>query len=178
MSSLRPLLLVDFDGVLNPFAAPSCPAGLMEYGLDVFPGEDPVRLNRDHAGWLRQLAGDYDLAWASACPEDLSHYCAALIGLDPMPRVPMPSPPFHPDLKVPAVNAFAGDRLVAWLDDAFDEPARAWARQRMVPTLLVDVDPSVGLTYEMVPRLTDWARSHLQSSQGSHAPLLPFLRDS
>jgi hypothetical protein len=90
---------------LNPFAAPSCPRGFVEYGLDRFPGDEPVRLNRDHVGWLRQLASNYDLTWASACPENLNRYCAALIGLDPMPRLPMPTPPFDPDLKVPAVDA-------------------------------------------------------------------------
>jgi len=153
----RPLLLVDFDGVLNPFAAPSCPYGFVEYGVEQFPGEDPVRLNHEHAGWLRQLAAIYDEAWVSACAEDLSHYCGILIGLDPMPKVPMPPPPFDPDLKVSAVDAYAGQRIVAWLDDNFGEPARRWARERSAPTMLIDVDPAIGFTHEMVTRLTEWS---------------------
>jgi hypothetical protein len=36
-----PLLLLDVDGVLNPFAAPACPPGYTEH--EFFPGEDPVR---------------------------------------------------------------------------------------------------------------------------------------
>jgi hypothetical protein len=152
----RPLLLVDFDGVLNPFAAEDCPAGYVEYGLTEFPGEDPVRLNAAHARWLRALWALYDLAWASACPEDLNRHCRDLIGLDPMPRIPMPPTPFHPDDKLPAVDAYVGDRAVAWLDDAFGEAARHWARRRKAPTLLVDVDASIGLTAGAVSTLTDW----------------------
>jgi len=152
----RPLLLVDFDGVLNPFAAARCPTGFTEFGLDEFPGDEPVRLNPDHARWLRDLAPRYEMAWASACPEDLNLYCARLIRLAPMQRVPMPTPPFDPDLKVGAVDAFVGHRAVAWLDDAFGAAARVWARERRGPTLLVDVDPAIGLTLNHIDVLAAW----------------------
>lgn len=47
-ASPRPLLLLDVDGVLNPFAAPACPPGYREHGF--FPDDDPpVRLNDSHA---------------------------------------------------------------------------------------------------------------------------------
>jgi len=105
-------------------------------------------LNAAHAGWLRDLRRFYDLAWASACPQDLNRYCRELIDLEPMPRVPMPPTPFDPDAKVPAVDEYVGDRPVAWLDDAFGEAARRWARARRAPTLLIDVDASIGLTAE------------------------------
>jgi hypothetical protein len=154
-----PVLLVDFDGVLNPFAAADCPPGFTEYGLDEFPGDDPVRLNPAHARWLRELAPLYETAWASACPEDLNFYCERLIELIPMQRVPMPRPPFDPDVKVDAVDAFVGDRAVAWLDDGFGDAAGRWARRRRAPTLLVHVDPATGVTHEVVDLLAAWARS-------------------
>jgi hypothetical protein len=156
---LRPMLLVDFDGVLNPFAAAECPPGFTEYGLDEFPGDDPVRLNPAHARWLRDLAPLYEMAWASACPEDLNLYCGRLIQLSPMRRVPMPVPPFDPDVKVDAIDAFVGQRAVAWLDDAFGTVARDWARGRGAPTLLVHVDPETGLTREVIDVLAAWPRS-------------------
>ena len=36
MTSRPPLLLLDVDGALNPFAAPACPPGYTEH--DFFPG--------------------------------------------------------------------------------------------------------------------------------------------
>jgi hypothetical protein len=165
----RPLLLVDFDGVLNPFAAEDCPPGFVEYGLTVFPGDEPVRLNLDHARWLHDLGDLYDRVWASACPEDLNRYCGRLIGLEPMPRVPMPPPPFDPDAKVRAVDSYVGDRAVAWVDDGFGDPARDWARARSAPTLLVDVDASIGLTAGAVAMLRDWPRVYRRSAGDSAA---------
>jgi hypothetical protein len=96
------------------------------------------------------------MASASACTEDLNLYCGRLIKLAPMQRVPMPLPPFESDRKVGAVAAFVGDRPTAWLDDEFGEIARRWARERRAPTLLVDVDPTTGLTVEMIDLLTAW----------------------
>jgi hypothetical protein len=49
-----PLLLLDIDGVLNPFAAPACPPGYTQH--DIFPGEKPVRLYPAHGSWLQELA--------------------------------------------------------------------------------------------------------------------------
>ena len=167
---MRPLLLVDFDGVLNPYAAAVCPPGFVEYDLDVFPGEEPVRLNAAHGRWLRELATRFDLAWASACAEDLNQLCAPLLGLDPMPRVPMPPPPFDPELKVPAIHAFVGDRAVAWLDDLFGDAARTWAAERSEPTLLVDVDPAVGLTEPSIAELLEWHRQ-LQDTRTALDPV-------
>lgn len=59
---MKPLLLVDVDGVLNPF--PECPEGYAEY--DFFPEDDePVRLARVHGEWLRELARAFEVVWAS-----------------------------------------------------------------------------------------------------------------
>jgi hypothetical protein len=152
-------LLVDFDGVLNAFGAADCPPGFTEYGLDEFPGDDPVRLNPAHARWLRDLAPLYEMAWASACPEDLNLYCERLIQLAPMQRVPMPLPPFDPDVKADYIDAFVGVRAVAWLDDAFGNAGHRWARERRAPTLVVDVDPAAGLTLDHIEVLAAWPRS-------------------
>lgn len=53
----KPLLL-DVDGVLNPF--PATPEGYREY--DLFPEDDePVRLNPRHGEWLRGLASAFEI---------------------------------------------------------------------------------------------------------------------
>jgi hypothetical protein len=49
----RPVLFLDVDGVLNPFG-PVCPPGFAEH--DLFPGEEPVRVNPEHG----------TLAWSQA----------------------------------------------------------------------------------------------------------------
>jgi hypothetical protein len=56
---VRPLLFVDVDGVLNPYAGVACPAGFAEH--DLFPGEEPVRLCADHGAWLHELAAMFPI---------------------------------------------------------------------------------------------------------------------
>jgi hypothetical protein len=53
-----PLLLMDVDGVLNPY--PDCPAGYSEFAI--FPeDEEPVRLCAIHGDWLRELGEHFTL---------------------------------------------------------------------------------------------------------------------
>ena len=49
----RPALLLNVDGVLNPYDTVKCPAGFTEY--DLFPGEEPVRLCPAHGEWISEL---------------------------------------------------------------------------------------------------------------------------
>jgi hypothetical protein len=59
--------------------------------------------------------------------------------------------------KVDAINEYAGDRPAAWIDDNMNEECHAWAKLRSAPTLLVETDPSEGLTDVHVERLLAWA---------------------
>jgi hypothetical protein len=69
-----------------------------------------------------------------------------------------PEAPFDPSAKLPAIDSFVGDLAVAWVDDVVTTDARAWAAARHEPTLLVEVDPAVGLTRSAVDDLLAWAR--------------------
>jgi hypothetical protein len=53
------LLLLDVDGVLNPFASSVCPPGYQEFEL--FPEEEPVRLCAAHGDWLHELAARFQI---------------------------------------------------------------------------------------------------------------------
>lgn len=60
--------------------------------------------------------------------------------------------------KVPAIDAYVGDRPAAWIDDLLVEEAVVWAAGRRAPTLLVETDPTIGMTRDQVERLLAWAK--------------------
>jgi hypothetical protein len=149
----KPLLLLDVDGVLNPF--PDTPDGYSEYRF--FPEDDePVRLCADHADWLRELMADFEIVWASAWGEAANELICPAFGLPSFRVVALPSSPFEPREKVPAVAAFVGERPAAWVDDVVTDEARAWARERQARTLIVEASSASGLTREIVERLKAW----------------------
>ena len=146
----EPLLLLDVDGVLNPF--PDTPDGYAEHAF--FPDDDePVRLHPAHADWLRELMADFEIAWASAWGDAANEHICSAFGLPAFRVVALPETPFEPREKVPGVAAFVGD----WVDDVVTQEARAWSAGRSAPTLLVEVSSSSGLTREIVDRLKAWA---------------------
>ena len=77
MTFSLPLLLLDVDGVLNPFAAAACPPGYTEH--EFFPGEDPVRLCPAHGPWLRELAARFRIVWATAWGADANRLLTPLL---------------------------------------------------------------------------------------------------
>jgi Swiss Army Knife RNA repair-like protein len=162
----KPLLFVEVDGVLNPY--PACPAGFHEHAL--FPEDDePVRLAPIHGGWLRELSERFDLVWASAWAEDANRLLSPYFGLDELPVVPLPRAPFSPTAKLRAIEAFAVDRLAAWIDDIVTPEAKRWADRRRAPTLVIEVEPSAGLTRPTVDHLLAWAVALQASSSGNRA---------
>ena len=80
-----------------------------------------------------------------------------LLGLPRFPVVAFPPVPFPPQAKVAAVDRLLGDRPAAWIDDLLGSAAYEWAASRAAPTLLLAVDPAVGLTRALVDRALDWA---------------------
>lgn len=155
MALSRPLFLIDVDGVLNPYAAPACPPGYAEHAF--FPGEDPVRVCPDHGAWLRELAGRFELAWATAWGAEANRLLTPLLQLPGLPVIRFPPVPFHPRDKLTAIIDYAGIRPLAWIDDEHQPEAHAWAASRRVPTLLIGIDPAEGLTRPVIDRCLLWA---------------------
>ena len=151
------MLLVDIDGVLNPLEIETCPEGFCEYSLFV-DDEEPVRLAAVHGQWLQELSVVFDLAWASGWGFQANDLLGPILRLARIPFVAMPPIPFPAEDKVPAIAEFVGDRPAAWIDDVVGEAARRWARSRPVPTLLVEIDQTTGLTRRTVDELLTWAR--------------------
>ena len=152
----HPVLFLDVDGVLNPFG-PACPAGFAEH--DLFPGEEPVRVNPEHGAWITELLGAFDVIWATFWNEDANRLLVPLMHIDPLPVLAMPSVPSPPGAKVPLIASFAGRRPAAWIDDAHPPEARAWSQARQAPTMLITAEPAVGLTRAHVRQALEWARS-------------------
>ncbi len=160
MSSLKPLLLVDIDGVISLFGFDPArpPAGRFEMvdGIAHF-------LSAPAGEHLRALASDYDLAWCSGWEEKAGEYLPLALGLPAdLPHLSFERNPGrgHGHWKLAAIDDFAGPRRpLAWIDDAHDEQCERWAAARSGPTLLVASEPAVGLTDEHVERLRAWART-------------------
>lgn len=150
-----PVLLLDLDGVLNPFAAPSCPEGYQERVF--FEGEGAERYCVAHGGWIHELAAAGELWWATGWGENANELYLPMLGIiEPLPVVRFPPVPFDPELKVPAIDAAVGDRPVAWIDDNHTAAGRRWADDRAAPTLLVPIDPAIGWTRADVDLVLGW----------------------
>ena len=151
----RPILLVDVDGVLNPWDAASCPAGFAEY--DFFPGER-VLLSPAHGELLMSLAGFYELVWATAWEDNANRFICPVLALPVLPVIEFPvdgrDPLFR---KLPAVREAVGSRPCAWIDDVHLPDHYEWAATRGIPTLIVDIDPAEGLTTAVAEQLAHWA---------------------
>jgi hypothetical protein len=52
-----------------------------------------------------------------------------------------------------ADGRFANGRPLVWIDDELTHEAHPWAAERMPPARLIDVDPAIGLTEEIVARI-------------------------
>jgi hypothetical protein len=78
VTSSLPLLLLDVDGVLNPFAAPACPPDYTEH--EFFPGEEPVRLCPAYGPWLLELGTRFQIVWATAWGGEANRLLARFCG--------------------------------------------------------------------------------------------------
>lgn len=163
----RPILLVDVDGVLNPWEAESCPDGFAEF--EFFPGER-VLLCPSHGKLLASLAASYDLAWATAWEHNANRLICPVLGLPELPVVEFPLSGRDVFFrKLPAVIEAVGGRPCAWIDDVHLPEHYEWAERRGVPTLIVDIDPAEGFTREVAGQLARWAVT-LADDQGGTPP--------
>ncbi|MFJ3668625.1 hypothetical protein ACIPSE_19490 [Streptomyces sp. NPDC090106] len=148
----RPLLFLDVDGPLNPYAAQPerRPEGYTTIRAAVGPGR-PLRvwLNPSHGPAL--LALPYDLCWATTWRDAANRWIAPVVGLPELPYVDFGEQLFarRPDgthWKTETLVAYAEGRPFAWVDDELGPADASYvAEHHGGRALLHHVDPRLGL---------------------------------
>lgn len=185
-SRRRPLLYLDVDGPLNPYAAKPerRPAGYATHRmkpqgwLDQHPGEPaayvkPLRvwLNEEHGRRLLELGRLYDLVWATTWGAEANTYIGPVLGLPELPVVEWPGEAERPGAdgtswpaglfwKTPHLVEHAAGRPFAWVDDELTAVDRAFVTERHdTHALLHRVDPRLGLREPDFTTLAGFART-------------------
>ncbi len=161
----RPLLMVDIDGVISLFgggtvhpgraASAARPSGSF-HSIDGIPHF----LSSAAAENLLALAPSFELVWASGWEEKANEYLPHLLGLPALAHLSFERSVgrAHAHWKLNAIDAYAGNRPLAWIDDAFNDACHEWAHARETPTLLVQTAPASGLTPLEAGILQRWAQ--------------------
>ncbi|MEV4415736.1 HAD domain-containing protein [Catellatospora sp. NPDC049609] len=168
----RPLLFLDVDGPLNPYAAkPSRrPEGYLTHRMAVASesGYDahgrrrkPLRVWLNAAHGPRLLALPYDLVWATTWADEANEWIAPVLGLPELPVVAWPQScqagqdRLH--WKTRALVDWADGRDFAWVDDELTDTDAAWiGAHHPGRALPYRVDPRHGLRDDDFAALTAW----------------------
>lgn len=173
----KPLLLIDVDGPLNPYAAKPTrrPAGYTTHRMNPLYDNDgrrwtdvhrkPLRvwLNHDHGAQLKALP--YDLVWATTWRHEANEFIGPHIGLPELPYIDFAHTSLHTRsdgtyFKTHEIVEYAAGRPFAWLDDEIsDWDTRYVEEKHSAPALLHRVNPRDGLTVRDFNVLAEWAES-------------------
>ncbi|MEO8092991.1 MAG: hypothetical protein ABI726_09830 [bacterium] len=159
MADHHPILALDVDGTISLFG--------FDGSFDEAPGRfhliDGVAhcIPDEAAGRVQRLGEAYELIWATGWEERANDVLPTILGLPSE----LPALTFGgrarfgtAHWKLEAIDEYAGDRPVAWVDDSLDASCHAWAERRSGPTLLVPCESDRGLEDAHVESLLDWAR--------------------
>jgi hypothetical protein len=149
VGSMKPLILLDIDGVLNPLARAVSPDGSLELVLS----DVKVAL-------VNRLAAFGRIAWVSTWPAEQTAGLESQLRLGDEPlRVPLPvralgeseapTPKLRPVSRWLARMELSGEVTwdsVVWIDDVLGPDAREWAHGFRQQVLLLKPVPAEGLT--------------------------------
>jgi hypothetical protein len=157
---VRPILAVDVDGVVSLFGFEEAPDrhstrfqlidGMM-HCISLAAGER-----------LKRLSEHYELVWATGWEGRANDSLAPLLGLPDLPYLTFEGAARFGSAhwKLGPLDAYAGQRPLAWIDDSFDPSCYEWAQQRqaIAPTLLVPTESPYGLEEVHAEALGAWAQ--------------------
>jgi hypothetical protein len=147
------------DGVISLFG--------FDGPLDQVPGrfhliDGIAHCIADDAGpRLLRLADHFELVWATGWEERANDHLPLLLGLpSDLPVLTFGGRARFGTAhwKLDALDEYAGDRPLAWIDDSLDESCHLWAKNRPAPTLLVPTRSDIGITDAQVDTLINWGR--------------------
>ncbi|MEV5510002.1 hypothetical protein [Streptomyces orinoci] len=181
----QPLLFLDVDGPLNPYAAQpeQCPKGFITLRVGERPGtrQPPhLWLNPDHGQSLLRLG--FELCWATTWMEEANHWIGPALGLPQLPWVDfgdslLRERPDGVHWKTEPLLRYANGRPFAWVDDEQSDLDHAYvAAHHPSPALLHHVNPRIGLRQDDFLALLTFARSHKCTVSGrayTHTHLEP-----
>jgi hypothetical protein len=163
--------MVDIDGVISLFGGcKPVGVGVQDGGADSrtrdgsFHSIDgtPHFLSSIAATHLLALSDLFELVWASGWEERANEHLPHLLGLPPaLPflRFSRAVGRSNAHWKLDAIDTYAEQRALAWIDDAFNPACHEWAEARAAPTLLVQTEPERGLTSSEAGQLANWAEA-------------------
>lgn len=150
----RPLLFLDVDGTLLPFAVA---------GWQMGDDSNPLLAGLDPEHGRRLAALPCDLVWATTWMAEANEVLAPRLGLPQLPVVDWPDEDdddgwLHWKTRH-LVDSAAGRRFI-WLDDEITDADRTWvAAHHSAPALLHRVDPRRGLTDADYTPIADWLKN-------------------
>ncbi|NUW37724.1 hypothetical protein HTZ77_40910 [Nonomuraea sp. SMC257] len=158
---MKPLLLIDVDGVLNPFRRPD--PGYRRYQCEIGGQVYTVHLNPRHGTRLLELAiaTGAELAWATTWEHHANEWISPRIGLPELPVVPM-GPVLGSTagemFKTPHVAEYVERRPFVWFDDQVRQEDEEYLRghRGLDDFLLVPVNPRDGLTSAHLDAARRW----------------------
>ncbi|MCX5138345.1 hypothetical protein [Streptomyces sp. NBC_00338] len=169
----QPLLLIDVDGPLNPYAAKAHrrPEGYTTHRMRPTGWEQPyqkplrVWLNHGHGEQLTALP--YTLIWATTWAHEANEWIGPHLGLPELPVITWPERPAagpywksEPRVfwKTATIVEYAAGRPFAWIDDDITDLDREYvAAHHDGPALLHHIDPRLGLLPADFDALDAWA---------------------
>jgi hypothetical protein len=155
----KPLLAVDVDGVISLF------------GFDDPPSKDEAEftlidgmvhcISTAAGPRLRRLAKHYELFWCTGWEDRANEHLPPMLGLrQRMHYLTFKNAQFGSShWKLDALDKYAGDRPLAWIDDFIDAECEHWAEDREAPTLLVVTESAHGIQEAHVDVLIDWVNA-------------------
>lgn len=154
LEQVKPLLLIDVDGVLNPFAM--APRKVERFGFETHHIADPseprriyrVLLNPADGERLNALADRFELTWCTTWMRHANTEIGPRIGLPSLPVLAIDRSLFHPLLfwKTPQVAELTAGREFVWLDDDIGRRDRDWLSATLPQRhLAITTDPARGV---------------------------------